>query len=141
METTKMIISVIGLIGIGGLLKSAFDYLFIEKRKRKDQSRHELKDLRYKEMIILCYSVLDYDLNREKLLLKRADIKSREELISEIKLEWINMSLYASDKVIMATKKFIQFNNQDNLSDMVFTMRESLFDIKTSLTSQNLKLE
>lgn len=140
METAKIIISAIGLIGIGGLLKSAFDYFFVEKRKRKDQSRHEFKELRYKAIIILCYSLLKYDSNKERLSLHRPDIKSREELMNEIELEWINMTLYASSSVIMTTKKFIQFNTKENLMEMLFAMRKSLYDIKTNLEPHHLEL-
>ena len=137
---TKEIIETIGFIGIGGLLKSAFDYFYVEKKKTKDQSRHELKEIRYKAVIILCYTLLNYEENKEKLSNHRPDIKSKEELNKEIELEWLNMALYASDSVISATKEFLLLSNQENLTNMILTMRKSLYDIKTSLSSHDFIL-
>ncbi|WP_415326087.1 hypothetical protein [Chryseobacterium sp. MMS23-Vi53] len=137
---TKDIIDTVALIGIGGLLKSAFDYFYVEKRKRKDQSRHEFKELRYKAILILCHSLLDYETSIEKLSNHRPDIQSKEELIKEIELEWFNMALYASDTVILATKKFILSNSHENLTNMILAMRRSLYDIKSSLSFQDFTL-
>jgi hypothetical protein len=140
MEIAKIIISAFGLIGIGGLLKSAFDYLYAEDKKRKDQSRHEFKEVKFKSMLILSQILIDYEKNKEKLSILRPDLKTRQELIEEIKLEWMNMALYASDSVIIFAKKFLEQPNQETFNEMVFAMRKSLYNIKSSLTSQDLKL-
>lgn len=136
----EIILKALGLIGIGGLLKSAFDFFFVEDKKRKDQSRHEYKELRYKALLILAHALLNYENTKEKLFSHRPEIKSKDELLEEIKLEWMNMTLYASDSVIIATKKLIENQNNDALNDMVFSMRKSLYNIKTTLTSEDLKL-
>lgn len=140
METAKIIIAALGLLGIGSFLQNAFNHFYAEDKKRKDQSRHEFKEVRYKAVLILAHALIDYEKSKEKLLKHRPEIKSREDLIDEIKLEWINMSLYASDSVIIATKRFLEQTNQLTFNEMIFAMRKSLYNIKSSISPQVLKL-
>ena len=101
--TASEIISLIGLIGIGGLLKSLFD-LFIGRRKIKSEKKQEFKETRYKAIILLCHAYVNYESEEMALIIQRPDIKSREVLFNELRAEWINMVLYSSDKVILAMK-------------------------------------
>lgn len=136
MEIAEIIIKALGLMSIGGVI----NYFFVENKKRKDQSRHEFKEVRYKAILILSHALVYYEKSKKKLLSHRSDINSKEELIDEIKLEWVNMTLYASDSVIIATKNFIENTSQETLNGMIFAMRKSLYNIKTNLSIGDLNL-
>ncbi|MGL4596910.1 MAG: hypothetical protein ACRCYO_05250 [Bacteroidia bacterium] len=140
METLKMILSALGFIGFGGLLKSAFDYFYIEDKKRKDQTRHAVKENGYHNFLLLSHILLEYEKSKAKLAITKPEIKSREELLNELKLEWMGMALYASDDVIRAAKKFLEKPSYETHNEMIFAMRKSLYAIKTSLTLDELKL-
>lgn len=137
--TASEIISLIGLIGIGGLLKSLFD-LFIGRRKIKSEKKQEFKETRYKAIILLCHAYVNYESEEMALIIQRPDIKSREVLFNELRAEWINMVLYASDKVILAMKKFLESSDQITFNEMVLAMRKDLYGIRTKLKMENLNL-
>lgn len=133
----KDIVSVIGLIGIGGLLKSAFDF-FIGNQNRKSQSKHEFKQLRYKTIILLCFTFLYYDREKPTLLIHRPDLKSKDDLHNEIFAEWNNMMLYASDKVISALREYLKNSNQEYYNRLIISMRKDLYGIRTKVKSEDL---
>lgn len=137
--TAQEIISTIGLIGLGGLLKSLLDF-FIDERKRKSETQHQFKETRYKAIILLTYALINYDKEKSRLLAHRPDMKSKEELFDEVYTEWINMTLYASDTVMLAMKRFLETLNQNTFNETILSMREDLYGIKTKLRVENLKL-
>ncbi|MGS2763767.1 hypothetical protein [Sinomicrobium sp. M5D2P9] len=137
--TTQDIISAIGLIGIGGLIKGLFDF-FIAERKRKSETKHQFKEIRYKAIILLCYAYVNFDEEGTNLIVQRPDINSRERLFNELNAEWINMTLYASDKVLLAMKKFLESLNPPEFNELILTMRKDLYGIKTSIKMDNLNL-
>jgi hypothetical protein len=134
------IIAAIGLLGIGAILKSIID-AFFEKRKMTDKTGHEFKQVRYKAIILLMYSFFDFEKHKKELLKNGRDFKNTEELLDEIKAEWSNMTLFASDNVIRATKKFIQTPNSLNYNTVALEMRKDLYGLKTKLTSIDLELK
>lgn len=137
--TTQDIISAIGLIGIGGLLKGLFDF-FIADRKRKSETKHQFKETRYKAIILLCYAYVNFDKEGTNLIVQRPDINSKERLFNELNAEWINMTLYASDKVLLAMKKFLESKNPTEFNELILAMRKDLYGIKTSIKIDNLNL-
>lgn len=136
METTE-IISAIGLIGIGGLLKSLLDYL-IGNRKRKADTQHDFKQPRYKAIILQCYILIFYDREKDRLQSHRPDLRTKEDLCDEIYTEWVNMTLYASDKVIFSMRQFIQQPNQKTFNLLILSMRKDLYGIRTKLKPDDL---
>ncbi|MFY7666891.1 hypothetical protein [Flavobacterium sp.] len=137
MEIVEIIIKALGLMSIGGVI----NYFFVESKKRKDQSRHEIKEVRYMAILLLSYSLVNYEKEKDKLKRQKPEITSKEELIDEIKLEWFNMTLYASDLVIKTMKKFIENPNEEALNKLVFVMRKSLYNVKTTLSPEDLSLD
>lgn len=128
--TLDQIITAIGLVGLGGLLKSGFDFL-ISKRKSKHDSKQSFKETRYKAVILLCYASVYYNREQLTLIINRPDITSKDRLSNELKAEFLNMSLYASDAVIEAMKKFISNDNSKALSNLALSMRKDLYGVKT----------
>ena len=74
------------------------------------------------------------------LIIQRPDIKSREALYNELKAEWTNMVLYASDKVILSMKRFLESSGKTTFNEMVLAMRKDLYGIRTRLKMENLNL-
>lgn len=130
--TTEEILTAIGLIGLGGLLKSVADFLIVS-RKSKLEKKHTLKETRYKAVILLCYCLVYYDKEKASIAVNRPDITSIQRLKNEVHAEFINMSLFASDKVIAKMKVFIQLPNNSNLGGLAIAMRKDLYGVKTTL--------
>ena len=79
-------------------------------------------------------SSLDFEKNMPMLHLHgRECIKNKEDLIYELKIEWNNMILYASEEVLQKTSIFIQNPSQDNFYKVALAMREDLWGGKISL--------
>lgn len=134
--TSDQILTAIGLIGLGGLLKSGFDFL-IASRKAKQDAKHILKETRYKAIILLCYSLVHYEKEKTTLIINRPDIDSLDRLKNEINAEFVNMSLYGSDHVILEMKRFCQKQDSLTLSSIAMAMRKDLYGIKTKLKSED----
>lgn len=137
--TTNDLLTGIGLVGIGGLLKSGFDFL-IASRKAKQDSKHTLKETRYKTIILLCYALVYYEREKTVLIINRPDITSIEFLQNEIHVEFINMSLYGSDNVIIRMKEFITMQNTQTLNNVAIAMRKDLYGIRTNLKADNFNI-
>lgn len=138
MNTTE-IISLIGLIGFGGLLNSILN-MFIDGKKRKTESKHDFKQTRYKAIILQCFTLIYWERENPKLLIHRPDLKTKNILYDEIYTEWINMTLYASDKVINSMKTFLEDSNQKNFNNMILCMRKDLYGIRTKLNNEDLTI-
>ncbi|MDD5327043.1 MAG: hypothetical protein PHY02_04410 [Phycisphaerae bacterium] len=127
------ILSVLTLLGIGGILGHLFRILW-ERKSSKLLQKQEFKETRYKCVIILMLSVLDFEKNRQMLHLHgREYIKNKEDLIYELKLEWNNMILYASEEVLQKTYDFIQNPSQGCFYKVALAMRRDLWGGKISL--------
>ena len=99
--------TILGLLGLGGLLGTYFRIL-CERRNTALLQKQDYKEVRYKCIIILAMTLMDFEKN--KFLLhqnNRAYIKTPEGLISELKIEWNNMILFASDEVLSTMHEFI----------------------------------
>ncbi|MCW3160049.1 hypothetical protein [Chryseobacterium oryctis] len=133
------IFAILGLIGFGSILKSAFDF-FIANKKLKEDSKNNLKETRYKAIIILCHSLVFYEENKSTLTNHRPELNSIENLKNEIYTEFINMSLFASDNVLIEMKKFIQLPNIKNLNNLLIVIRKDLYGIKTKISDNFFEL-
>lgn len=113
--TTDEIINAIALVGFGSILKGIFDFLAASKKVKQD-SKQATKEVRYKAIILMSYALVNYEKEKTTLIINRPDIDSLERLVNEIQVEFINMSLYASDKVIIAMKDFLVHKNASMLN-------------------------
>lgn len=138
--TAEQILTALGLVGFGGLLKSLFDF-FIASRKAKQDSKHTLKETRYKAIILLCYALVNYDREKTTLVINRPDITSIDRLRNEVHAEFINMSLFGSDKVILEMKQFLLKQNNQTLNDLALAMRKDLYGIRTNLKGNHFDIK
>jgi len=137
--STNILITAIGFIGLGGLLKSLLDF-FIGSRKTKQEAQLTFKEVRYKAIILMSYALLYYEREKTMLVVNRPDINSIGRLKNELQAEFINMSLYASDKVIIMLKRFLDFPDSDSLNNLALSMRKDLYGIRTKLKADALHL-
>lgn len=138
--STDQILTGIGLVGIGGLLKSFFDFL-VASRKLKNDAKQSTKEIRYKAIILMCYALVNYDKEKTTLIINRPDIDSIDRLKNEISVEFINMSLFGSDNVIIAMKKFIFELDVIALNNLAIAMRKDLYGIRTKLNRDHFKID
>jgi hypothetical protein len=138
--TAEQILTALGLVGFGGLLKSLFDFL-IASRKAKQDSKHNLKETRHKTIILLCYALVNYDREKTTLVINRPDITSIDRLRNEVHAEFINISLFGSDKVILEMKQFLLKQNSQTLNDLALAMRKDLYGIRTNLKGNHFDIK
>jgi hypothetical protein len=117
-------------IGIG--LKSVLDR-FTASKTSKAALKIALKEKRYKVIILLCYALVNYDKESSLLVINRPDLPSKARLLNELDAEFINMSLFASDNVIIVMKEFLIMQNSTSLNQLAISMRKDLYGIKTHL--------
>jgi len=134
------ILTAVGLIGLGGLLKSIVDFFIASRRARQD-AKHAFKEVRYKTIILLCFALVHYDKEKTTLVINRPDINSMERLTNELNAEFINMLLFASDNVIQNVRAFLQNPDRESLNSLALAMRKDLYGIKTKLKVTDVIIE
>lgn len=134
------IISAIGLIGIGAILKSLIDFL-LKTRELKNQTQHEFKNTRYKVIILLVNAMLDFEKHKPELIKHGRNFSTKEELTDELKTERNNMILFASDLVIQSLNIFIAMPSKNNHYNLAIAIRKDLYGLKTKLKASALKFE
>lgn len=130
-------ISVLGLLGVGGVCGTFFRILW-ERKNAALLQKQEFKVVRYKCLILLMYGYLEYKDNKDFLIIQRPDISSKEKLFLELKTEWHNMILFASDEVLVATHNFIEKPTPENFKKSALAMRKDLWEGKLSSKVEEL---
>ena len=127
------IFNVLAPLFIGGLIVH-YVHILWERKSSQFLKKQEFKETRYKCIIILMLSLLDFEKNKQMLHLHgRQYINNKEDLISELKLELNNMILYASSEVLKTTNNFVQNPSQQNFYQVAIGMRKDLWYGKVSL--------
>jgi len=129
----ESILNVLIPLFVGGFVVHYVHVLW-ERKSSQLLKKEEFKETRYKCIIILMLSLLDFEKNRQMLHLHGRDyINNREDLIYELKLEFNNMILFASEEVLKTTINFIKKPSQHNLYNVAIGMRKDLWGGKISL--------
>ncbi|MDX2280491.1 MAG: hypothetical protein NW218_12960 [Saprospiraceae bacterium] len=111
-----------------------------EKAKKENEKRQEFKEVRYKAVILLMLSALNFDKSKPMLhLYGRTSINTIEDLVDELDVEWKNMILYANDKVVKAMGAFLQVPSMENFWSTSIEMRKDLYGIKTHLEKSDFQ--
>lgn len=118
---------------IGGFIVH-YVHILWERKSSQLLKKQEFKETRYKCIIMLMLSLLDFEKNKQMLHLHgRQYINNKEDLTYELKLELNNMILYASDEVLETTNNFIQNPSQRNFYKVALGMRKDLWGGKISM--------
>jgi hypothetical protein len=126
-------LSLITTFGIGGILGAYFKSLFERKRELKEQE-HQLKKTRYGAILMLMLAKLDPKDGLEKVKNFRPDLKSVTDLDKEIKTEYYNAIIFASDGVLKAMVNFIKSPTYMKYIVTAKAIRKDLWKKRTNLS-------
>ncbi|MBI5461226.1 MAG: hypothetical protein HY941_03470 [Gammaproteobacteria bacterium] len=136
--TVENTLSALGLLGFGGALGTYLRIVW-ERMSSAQLQKQEFKDARYKCIIMLMYTLLDFDKRSKGLEKFGRDFKTQEELIDEIKAEWHNAILFASDEVLENLHAFIKDPSAESFKKSALSMRKDLWGGKLSATLESLE--
>ena len=133
--TFENIISVLALLGLGGLSGNYFRILW-ERKNSALLHKQEFKETRYKCIIMLMLSMLDFEKNKSMLHKHgREYIQNIKDLKDEIIMEWNNMILFASEEVLISMGKFIDTPSNESFRKVAIAMRKDLWGSSLSMKS------
>ena len=130
----------LSLLVLGGIIGAFFNVLW-ERNKTISLQKQEYKETRYKAVILLMYSFLEYKDSSDFLIIHRPDLNSKEKLFLELKTEWNNMILYASDEVLLKSHVFLNNPSHENYKKLAIEMRKDLWGGKISHEIKKLNFE
>ncbi|MEM9786489.1 MAG: hypothetical protein AAFY14_06905 [Pseudomonadota bacterium] len=131
---TTLIASLLAGLGIGSVVTSLLQYNLGRKETALASQRQDLEK-RYRVIILLMYAAFDFDGNERTIRINRPDLDTREAILEELKAEWHNMLLFASEKTQRALREFIKEPTATRLAETAISMRLDLGrgDLKLSL--------
>ena len=116
------VVTILGLLGLGGLLGNYFRILW-ERQNKALLQKQEFKETRYKCIIVLLMCYMDFDKNKQMLHLQgRSYIESIDDLKYDLKLEWNNMILYGSAEVLETTYDFLSNPSEPSFRNVALAM-------------------
>ncbi len=132
---TPLLISFLGIIGIGGIITA-----FLNKSKEIEFQRLEQKQKRYKSMLL--YMDVFFEPNNIKFLASRQpDITSANDVLQYLRAEYHEMLLYASKEVVRSAKQFIELPSREHFLNVVLAMRNDLWVRKRDLNLADIRLK
>ena len=134
MGPIEIILSLLGLVGIGGIITNAQT-----KRKELAFKALESKERRYKSCL-LYMDVYFNPKNIKYLSSRQSDIHSSSDVIEYLRAEYHEMILYASKSVVLSVKAFIEQPSRTNFLAAVLAMRQDLWTGQRDLTVSEIAL-
>lgn len=128
MDTSNWISLSIGLVsglGIGSGVTAYIQHLLKQRESAYQSQRQELEK-RYRVIILLMYAAFDYEKNKTSFRIQRPDLKNQEDVLDELKAEWYNMLLFASEQTQKDLHSFILEPSLSNLKSTAISMRRDL---------------
>jgi hypothetical protein len=134
-QELQIIISLVTTFGIGGILGAYFKSHFERTKELKDQE-HQLKKTRYGVILLLMLAKLDPKDGLEKAKAFRPDLKSVTDIDKEIKTEYYNAIIFASDNVLEAMAGFIKTPTYKNYIVTAKAIRKDLWKKGTKISDK-----
>jgi hypothetical protein len=136
---TQTISSALGLLGIGGLISSYLTILW-QRRSASQQKQEEFKFTRYKATIVLMFGFLQGAKSIQHLNQHGRSFQTKEEILEEVIVEWLNMVLFASDKVMRELQDFILEPSSENYFRAALAMRKDLWRGRMKFSAADVRL-
>jgi hypothetical protein len=130
-NSIQIVISALTLFGLGGILGGYVTYL-LDKKKDREFKVLEQKERRYKSCLLYMDAYFE-PANIKYLSSRQPDIDSARDVIAYLKMEFHEMTLYASTEVIMSVKDFIENPVRERFLKTILTMRKDLSGGKSDL--------
>jgi hypothetical protein len=138
---TQTIISVIGLLGVGGLI-SGYLTIIWQRRSASQQQKEEYKAARYKCTLVLMFGYLEGPTSLPKLNAHvPRPFRSHEEVLEEVKTEWLNMILFASDDVMKELQEFVLAPSDETYFKTALAMRRDLWGGRMKFSHSDVRLK
>lgn len=132
------LLPILGGLSVGGLMVTFLTYI-LEKRKQIKFSEQQEKERRYKALILKMRIVLEPE-DAKYVQPPRPELKDANDWKNEVRAEWFNSLLFASDDVIKALKEFVLNPNDKTYGKTVLAMRKDLWNKKTKLKAEESSL-
>lgn len=138
-ESIQIIFSVLTLLGVGGIVGGYITYL-LDKKKEREFKVLEQKEKRYKSCLLYMDAFFEPK-NIKYLSSRQPDIDNARDVIEYLKMEYHEMVLYASKKVILSIKAFIKNPTREKFLRTILTMRQDLSNMKNDLGLRDVQIE
>ena len=138
-EPIQIIISVLTLLGLGGIVGGYITYL-LDKKKEREFKVLEQKEKRYKSCLLYMDAFFEPK-NIKYLSSRQTDIHNAQDVIEYLKMEYHEMMLYASKEVIFSVKAFIENPTHEKFLRTILTMRQDLSKLKNDLDLNDIQIE
>jgi len=138
-DPIQITVSVLTLLGVGGIAGGYITYL-LDKKKEREFKILEQKEKRYKSCLLFMDAFFEPK-NIKYLSSRHPDIDSAQDVLEYLKMEYYEMTLYASKEVIFSVKRFIEKPIRENFLKTILTMRQDLSSKKNDLEKMNLQLK
>ena len=129
----KDIISVISLLGLGGVLGAWIKHL-LERKKETEIKIQNLNENKYRSILVFMRCVLNpnsikqFDIHDPNFQNIKEEAEMNEYSNQKLKEFYYNSLLYASDQVLVSIKNFIENPSEENFFKSAFAMRKDLWN-------------
>ena len=121
------IISLVSGLSLGSIL-GVFAKSSLDKQQMRFTKVFDFKEVRYKAMAILMLSAVDQSTySLRQLRMRRPEIGTVEDLDNELRMEYYNAMLFASDGVLKNFETFLSDKAIANYEAVARAMREDLY--------------
>ena len=138
MDVSNWITLFLGL-GIGSGITALVQH-FLKKRESAFNSQRQDLEKRYRVIILLMYAAYDFEPNHISLRINRPDLATQEDVLEDLKAEWFNMLLFASDTTQNSLHRFIHTPDLTSLKRTAISMRKDLGRSNLGQSIYELKL-
>ncbi len=115
-------------------------HIFSIKKKTREFQVLEQKRNRYKSCLLYMDAFFEPQ-NIKYLSSRHADINEASDVIEYLKMEFFEMTLYASKEVILAVRTFIEKPVRENFLKTILAMRRDLSAKRIDLSLQDIELD
>ena len=141
----QTIISVLGLLGIGGIVGGYLQYLW--NKKRETESRiQSLNENKYRSTLIFMRCVLkpenvnQFHIDDPNILNLTNKQEIKKYAITKLTEFYYNSILYASDDVLRKFKQFMNQPSESNFMETAIAMRKDLWKNGSKIELKTLSL-
>ncbi|MFH0833785.1 MAG: hypothetical protein V2A63_00130 [Patescibacteria group bacterium] len=128
---------IIGLLS-GGAIVTIVQH-FLDRRKEIQSKESELKEKRYKCILLLMYALINPE-ELKSINRIRPELSTKEDLEKEIKTELVNAWLFAGDKTVKELENFMKNPCEESFAKTILSMRKELWNRRTKLEPKEFKL-
>jgi len=142
----QTIISVLGLLGVGGIIGGYLQHLWSQKRETESRIQ-TLNEDKYRSDLVVMRCILNpgnlnhYSIKDPNVYKLKSDNEVKEYEKKALTEIYYNSLLYASDDVLKNMKKFMENPTETNFMETAISMRKDLWKKGTKVDLKTLSLK